>query len=86
MKRYKCIHGDEAMLPADEDTSQYNTWVKYKDVKQFKDILNELEWSGGYTAEDGSEIDRSCPICRNEKYQGHKEDCRLNNLLVGEGN
>jgi hypothetical protein len=59
-------------------------WVTYEEAKQFKDILKELEWSGEYTAEDGSEIDRSCPICRNERYQGHKEDCRLNNLLVGE--
>ena len=66
--------------PTDKDKQA--GWVRYEDAEPF-DMLKELEWSGKYMAGDGSEIDWSCPVCKNERYQGHKGDCRLREILIG---
>lgn len=51
-----------------------------KQLKEAKDMLKILEWYD-YDTKHGIKIPEVCPICANNKKEGHTINCRLGRLL-----
>ena len=47
------------------------------------EVLKELEWAGHHTDYEDSwaVMTRACPYCMNAKRDGHKETCKLKELI-----
>jgi len=47
-------------------------------------LLKDMEWSGLHTDYEDSwaVMTRACPVCMNDKRDGHKPTCRLKELIT----
>lgn len=48
------------------------------------ELLKEMEWSGFHSDDEDSwaVMTRACPVCMNRMDKGHKDSCRLKELIT----